>query len=643
MTFLTETIWTSSLLILAVLALRAVLGTHVSARLRYGLWLLPALRLYIPVSVQQAMHLMPQSRLSVVSLPRSAAAQAPAPVQPLLDNLQTGRVYAFDNPTPAQAAASIDWQLVLFVLWLLGAAAVTVWCVMVNRRFAKNLAVACEYRGISRENLPVYVARNLRSPCLYALYGKPGIYVPQAVADNPERLRHVLAHEDAHFRQHDLIWSVVRTGLLALYWFHPLVWVMAFLSRRDCEQACDEAAIRALGEDERLAYGRTLVGLMAAGRPGDLVCGATTMTDSKKGVRERVRCIAERPQTRAASVFLLVACVVLSMAFTFTASTTHQKACTMLRQSPPVSAYSFFSVNVTQTYTALSDEEIDEAVELFLRIRDTMERPEIDVETTPEWILDFTLPDGADGKRQHLSLDMLDMESMLVHLEQSGEEMSYLVREPDTVLAFRKLVGLSHVRIETISVEQGTFRLHNSDPDHTYTFAGLGYTLVNLTTGDGQGVSASQAASQEPKRLEPGWALDWAAPGWSVPTNGLWRLTVDVTRDDGEALEISTIFAVGEPDDSSASEAFYKGWPLVSGTPLTADDVRDLARRGDTVRTSDFSRFLWEMPDNSSVDYMQFPVYDRMEFGTDTGLYVTMASGGSDTPSSVALYAPDGT
>lgn len=73
MTFLTETVWTSSLLILAVLALRAALGTRVSARLRYGLWLLPTLRLCIPVSVQQAMHLMPKSRLSVVELPRTAA------------------------------------------------------------------------------------------------------------------------------------------------------------------------------------------------------------------------------------------------------------------------------------------------------------------------------------------------------------------------------------------------------------------------------------------------------------------------------------------------------------------------------------------------------------------------------------------
>ena len=77
---LTQTIWTSSLLILTVIILRAVLGTHIPARLRYALWLLPALRLCVPISIQQALHLMPQSRRSVIDLPHAAGMHAPAPI-----------------------------------------------------------------------------------------------------------------------------------------------------------------------------------------------------------------------------------------------------------------------------------------------------------------------------------------------------------------------------------------------------------------------------------------------------------------------------------------------------------------------------------------------------------------------------------
>ena len=46
-----EYIGLSSLLILAVLALRALIGGHISQRARYGLWLLVAFRLLIPFQV----------------------------------------------------------------------------------------------------------------------------------------------------------------------------------------------------------------------------------------------------------------------------------------------------------------------------------------------------------------------------------------------------------------------------------------------------------------------------------------------------------------------------------------------------------------------------------------------------------------
>ncbi len=55
-----EYIGLSSLLILAVLALRALVGGYISQRARYGLWLLVALRLLIPFQVgSSALSLVP--------------------------------------------------------------------------------------------------------------------------------------------------------------------------------------------------------------------------------------------------------------------------------------------------------------------------------------------------------------------------------------------------------------------------------------------------------------------------------------------------------------------------------------------------------------------------------------------------------
>ena len=109
---------------------------------------------------------------------------------------------------------------------------------------------------------------------------------------------YILAHEETHFRHGDHLWSYLRCACLAVHWFNPLVWWAAALSRRDCELACDDGTLRRLGDEHRKAYGATLI-TMVAGRlkPSDLLCGATTMTSGKTGIRERITMIAKKPKT----------------------------------------------------------------------------------------------------------------------------------------------------------------------------------------------------------------------------------------------------------------------------------------------------------------------------------------------------------
>lgn len=78
-------------------------------------------------------------------------------------------------------------------------------------------------------------------------------------------MSHILTHELTHYTHGDSLWNLIRALCLTVYWFNPLVWAAASLSRRDCELACDEGVIARLGEENRFAYGRTLVGMAAVG------------------------------------------------------------------------------------------------------------------------------------------------------------------------------------------------------------------------------------------------------------------------------------------------------------------------------------------------------------------------------------------
>lgn len=359
-----EILLTSSVLILAVLLLRLAFRDRISRRAQYALWGLVLLRLLVPVS-------LPGVDFSVLS--------AAEPVgQAVAERLEQRMVYAmptevYDYADPGQSGAtepspaagnfgvtddSMDlvdrtWHSnlapdgtvqseyysggviiegdqsthyffmlpiseLLTILWLAGVAGMAVWFLVTNLRFWRTLRRTRTPYAVEGCRYPVYlVAEGLPSPCLFGLL-RPAIYLTPAAA-SPDRLGHVLAHETAHARHGDPLWSLLRCVCLAVYWFDPLVWVAAAVSRTDGELACDESAIRALGEAERIPYGRTLLSLIPVRKgPGAPLLSATTMTAGKRQLKDRITRIARGNQTRAAALFLALALVAGVCAVTFT-------------------------------------------------------------------------------------------------------------------------------------------------------------------------------------------------------------------------------------------------------------------------------------------------------------------------------------
>jgi len=322
-----EWILMSSLLIVIVLAVRALFRGRMGLRLRYALWLLVLLRLLVPGTVFQT----GLSVLNYVPLPQTAAVQAqpsqsggspsapeaePMPVRPEgeAEPRPSGPAAAPDS-APAGAA---DWRGVLTAVWLGGAGVLAAALLACNLRFYLRLRRMRRAHPIPGIAVPVYVARGLPSPCLYG-FPRPAVYLTPAAAGEPELLGHVLRHELTHRRHGDHIWAVLRAAALALHWYNPLVWLAAVLSRRDGELACDEGALQGADDRERAAYGRTLIRLVTA-RPsaGELLCCATTMTAGTSSLKERIAMIARKPRTLAAVLAAVALLAGLAVGCTFT-------------------------------------------------------------------------------------------------------------------------------------------------------------------------------------------------------------------------------------------------------------------------------------------------------------------------------------
>lgn len=346
-----EILITSSVLILVIVLFRQLFRNKVSRRLQYGLWLLVALRLLIPIQFGQ-------SDYSVTSITEKIESES-KPIQQIQQVLQEPvagpsraelyeqllNEYLQKNEAPAepevqepvvpetrepvtpeireQIENQVEEQItaptlseILTAIWIAGIALMAVWLLIANLSFLRQAKQSSEaWTGTAP--VQVRISPNVPTPCLVGLF-RPVIYLTPASTRDENALHHILTHELTHLRHGDHLWSVLRCVCLCVYWFDPLVWLAAILSKRDCELACDEAALQKLGDSQRIAYGKTLLATVTQSRsPAHILETATAMNETKKQLKERVNRIVKKPKTLliAAIALLLIAALAAGLAF----------------------------------------------------------------------------------------------------------------------------------------------------------------------------------------------------------------------------------------------------------------------------------------------------------------------------------------
>lgn len=215
----------STMLMLAVMAVRPWVSLRWGPRLAYALWLLPLVRLLCPP--------LPVLPGGVVTETAFDAVQAP--------------VYGLDSLS------------LIFALWLAGA------CIFLTMqlRAYRQVLVAARRAQVGPANrlgaITVVRSAAVEAPFAAGLIRR-SIFVPadfDETFDDAER-RLVLAHETAHHHRGDLWANLLGLLVLSAHWFNPIAHRGHRLYRVDQELACD-ADVLALHGGERFSYGRTLV------------------------------------------------------------------------------------------------------------------------------------------------------------------------------------------------------------------------------------------------------------------------------------------------------------------------------------------------------------------------------------------------
>jgi HEAT repeat protein/beta-lactamase regulating signal transducer with metallopeptidase domain len=161
--------------------------------------------------------------------------------------------------TLGAASPSPGWSLRerLLAIWLIGVALVAARLALGSFLVARVVRSAIPLDSPEWRRPLVDVADRLALPWLPGLFlsdrlpmpfacglFRTAIVLPAEARDWTERRRQaVLCHELAHLRRRDLVINVLAQCALAVYWFHPLMWVAVRRLRIESERACDDLVL----------------------------------------------------------------------------------------------------------------------------------------------------------------------------------------------------------------------------------------------------------------------------------------------------------------------------------------------------------------------------------------------------------------
>lgn len=284
---------TASWLILVIILIRPIMK-KVPKWIQCALWVLVAVRLVCPFSIESMFSLIPSSEpipqnIEIESLP----AQATNPM--IEENL------------PITVPASVNSMQILITclsyLWVLGIIVMLGYAIFSFVRLKRVTRVFVEMGDNIR------ACDEVKSPFILGVL-RPIIYLPSSYEG--ETLDYVLLHEKAHLRRHDNLWKPLGYVILAIYWFNPLCWAAYILLCRDIEMACDEKVVCELDKEGKAAYSQALLNCSF---PQKRIV-VSPLGFGEVGVKQRVKSILNyKKPTFAIILFGIVMVIIVAVLF----------------------------------------------------------------------------------------------------------------------------------------------------------------------------------------------------------------------------------------------------------------------------------------------------------------------------------------
>jgi len=219
-----------------------------------------------------------------------------------------------------------------------------------------RLMMLAEKSGINRI-LQVLQSGKVKVPTVIGVF-RPVILIPAGIISliPLEELESIIAHEIAHIRRFDFLINILQSLLEALFFYHPVVWILSAGVRQEREKCCDDFAVDVCGKLS--IYAKALVELSEIQAGQNLP--SVALTGNKNRIIHRVeRLINPKKMKTNASEKIIAGILILGSAIILTLSTS-------AKMSPRENFQGASAEFNQQAFDKNQDESVSEESELSL-------------------------------------------------------------------------------------------------------------------------------------------------------------------------------------------------------------------------------------------------------------------------------------
>lgn len=229
---------------LIILLIRRI--KRIPRRIIMVLWLIPFLRMLIPVGIG--------SKYGIMSLISKFATKTVT----VFEFSDFGSISMTNCVRSAESYFPITYKVNILedvfqfisVIWIVIVIAFVIAFIILYAMTIYELKDSEHLRG------NIYLSHKTESPAVYGIV-RPKIIVPYYLKEKD--LTFIVMHEKIHIKRLDNLWRVLAFITAAFHWYNPLSWVFLKCFLSDIELSCDEKVISKCSEENKKAYALLLI------------------------------------------------------------------------------------------------------------------------------------------------------------------------------------------------------------------------------------------------------------------------------------------------------------------------------------------------------------------------------------------------